>query len=217
MNRNILNRNVIIWLVVFCGLLLWSGWHPVDQFTWFLEVAPAVLALIALSVTRRRFPLTTFTYVWILIHCAILMVGGKWTYAENPLFEWLKGPFGFERNNYDKLGHFFQGFVPALVLREVLVRCAVVNGRVWRDVLTVSFCLAVSAFYEFVEWWVALATAEGADAFLGTQGYVWDTQSDMWMAFCGAVCAVTLFARFSDAAIAGMRHNENFTGSSSGA
>ncbi|MBN2803401.1 MAG: DUF2238 domain-containing protein [Deltaproteobacteria bacterium] len=196
-----MTRNSFIWLVVFFGLLFYTGFYPVDRFTWFLEVAPALMALLALGVTRRRFPLSTFLYVWILIHCAVLMIGGKWTYALNPLFEWLKEPFGWERNNYDKLGHFLQGFVPALVLREVLIRLNVVNGRKWLVVLVVSFCLAVSAFYEFIEWWVAVATGDGADAFLGTQGYVWDTQSDMFMAFCGALVAVVIFARTSDRAI----------------
>jgi len=193
-----MNRNAAVWLGLFFGMLIYTGVKPVDRFTWFLEVAPALMALVALGITRKRFPLTAFAYVWILVHCMILMIGGKWTYALNPLFEWLKEPLGWQRNNYDKLGHFFQGFVPALVLREVLIRLRVVNGRGWLAVLVVSFCLAVSAFYEFVEWWVAVATGDGAEAFLGTQGFVWDTQSDMFMAFIGALTAVTVFARLSD-------------------
>jgi len=119
------------------------------------------------------------------------MVGGHYTYAEVPLFD---GLFGSERNNYDKLGHFFQGFVPALLAREVLIRKNIVNGDLWRGIIIVSMCLAFSAFYELIEWWVALASGEDAEAFLGTQGYIWDTQSDMWLALVGAICSLLVLS-----------------------
>ncbi len=119
------------------------------------------------------------------------MVGGHYTYAEVPLFD---GLFGSDRNNYDKLGHFFQGFVPALLAREVLIRKSVVNGDLWRGIIIVSMCLAFSAFYELIEWWVALASGEDAEAFLGTQGYIWDTQSDMWLALIGAICSLLVLS-----------------------
>ncbi len=125
------------------------------------------------------------------MHCIILMVGGHYTYAEVPLFD---GLFGSDRNNYDKLGHFFQGFVPALLAREVLIRKSVVNGDLWRGIIIVSMCLAFSAFYELIEWWVALASGEDAEAFLGTQGYIWDTQSDMWLALIGAICSLLVLS-----------------------
>ncbi len=130
-------------------------------------------------------------YLLILLHCIVLMVGGHYTYAEVPLFD---GLFGAERNNYDKVGHFFQGFVPALLAREILIRKDVVNGRHWRNVIIVSICLAFSAFYELVEWWVALASGENAEAFLGTQGYVWDTQSDMGLALLGAISSLLVLS-----------------------
>ncbi len=145
--------------------------------------------------TYRSFKLTPILYFFVLMHCVILMVGGHYTYAEVPLFDNL---FGSERNNYDKVGHFFQGFVPALLAREILIRNQVVNGNVWRNVLIVSICLAFSAFYELIEWWVALASGENAEAFLGSQGYVWDTQSDMGHALLGTICSLVLLSRVHD-------------------
>ena len=176
-----------IWLAVFAAVFLWSAINPKDPFTWFLEVFPVIIAIIVLVATYHSFRLTPLVYGLILVHCIILMVGGHFTYAEVPGFDDL---FGSPRNNYDKLGHFAQGFVPAMIAREILIRKHIINGRYWRDFFTVSFCLAFSAFYELIEWWVALATGEGADAFLGTQGYIWDTQSDMAMAFIGAIIAL---------------------------
>jgi putative membrane protein len=188
----------VLWLAVYLAVLVWSGIGPKDRVTWFLEVTPALIALPLLAVTRRRFPLTPLVYALILLHCLVLMVGGHYTYAEVPLFDWLRDAFGMARNNYDKVGHFAQGFVPALVAREILIRFDVIRGAVWRNFLIVCFCLAVSAFYELIEWWVALASEEAAEAFLGTQGYVWDTQSDMAWALLGAVLALTLLARAHD-------------------
>ena len=154
-----------------------------------------MIGLALMALTYRRFPLTKLLYTAILLHCIVLMVGGHYTYAEVPLFD---GLFGAERNNYDKLGHFFQGFVPALLAREILIRKQVVNGRLWLALFTVSICLAFSAFYELIEWWVAMASGSGAEDFLGTQGYEWDTQSDMLMALIGALSAVVTLSRYHD-------------------
>jgi len=186
------------WIVIFLAVLIWSGIGPHDYPTWLLEVFPALAAAAVLWFTRERFPLTRLTYVLILIHCIILMVGGHYTYAEVPLGDWVRDAFDQTRNNYDKLGHFAQGFVPAIVAREILIRKNVVNFPGWRDFLTVCICLAISAFYELIEWWVALLSAEAADSFLGTQGYIWDTQSDMWLALLGAVGALILLSRLHD-------------------
>ena len=169
----------LLWLLVFGAALLWSAIAPKDRLTWWLEVMPALVALVLLTVTRRRFPLTPLCYGLILFHCIILMVGGHYTYAEVPLFDQIAEWTGGSRNNYDKVGHFAQGFVPALAARELLLRLRVINGDGWRAFLIVCFCLALSAFYELIEWWVALLSNEAAESFLGTQGYIWDTQSDM--------------------------------------
>ncbi|MHC4637163.1 MAG: DUF2238 domain-containing protein [Planctomycetota bacterium] len=184
-----------IWLSIFFLVLIWSGIGPKDYFTWILEVAPAIIGLVVLIATYNRFPLTPLLYTLILLHCMILMIGGHYTYAEVPLFETIKPIFGFERNNYDKVGHFAQGFVPAIIAREVLIRKEIVVSSKWRNFLIVSVCLAFSAFYELIEWGVAIATGESAEAFLGTQGYVWDTQTDMALALLGAVSALVLLAR----------------------
>ena len=132
------------------------------------------------------------------MHCIVLMVGAKYTYAEVPLFDWISEMVGWERNNYDKVGHFMQGFVPALLAREILIRKRVVNFPGWQNFIIISICLAFSAFYELIEWWAALLIGEDADAFLGTQGYVWDTQSDMWLALIGAICCVFLLRKLHD-------------------
>ncbi len=193
---------VAAWVVTYLVTLVWSGVHPKDYATWALEVAPAIIAFPVMALTYRRFPLTSLAYWLILAHCIVLMVGGHYTYAEVPAFDWLKAAWGLERNDYDKLGHFAQGFVPAIVAREILLRKAVVRGRGWLAFLVVCVCLAVSASYELIEWWVALSSGEAAEAFLGTQGYVWDTQSDMAMALVGAIAAVALLSRVHDRQIA---------------
>ena len=187
-----------LWLVIFMLVLVWSGINPKDYFTWALEVAPAVFGLVLLAITRKSFPLTPLLYFWILMHCIVLMVGGHYTYAEVPLFDHIKPWFGFERNNYDKVGHFMQGFVPALIAREILLRKAVMAAAGWRNFFIVCFCLAFSAFYELIEWWVAVLSDTGAEAFLGTQGYAWDTQSDMLFALIGAICALALLGKWHD-------------------
>ncbi|WP_420598515.1 DUF2238 domain-containing protein [Neptuniibacter sp.] len=176
-------------------MLVWSGIEPKDQFTWFLEVFPAIVGGLLLLLTFKNFPLTPLLYLLILIHCIVLMIGGHYTYAEVPFFE---GLFGAERNNYDKVGHFAQGFIPAILAREILIRKQVVRGRAWLNLFIVSVCLAFSALYELIEWWVALLTGEDAEAFLGTQGYIWDTQSDMGLALTGAICAILLLSRWHD-------------------
>jgi len=191
-------RNRAIWIGIFLAVLVWSGISPKDYPTWFLEVFPALLGGAVLWYTRETFPLTRLVYVLILFHCIVLMVGGHYTYAEVPLFDWLRDTFDLQRNNYDKVGHFVQGFVPAMVAREIVIRHRVFNYAGWRDFFIVSFCLGFSAFYELIEWVVALASAEAADAFLGTQGYVWDTQSDMAYAMIGAIVALALLGRIHD-------------------
>ena len=193
---------VLLWLAAFFGVLVWSGIQPKDYFTWLLEVTPALIGIVVMGVTRRSFPLTTLAYSLILIHSIILMVGGHYTYAEVPLGDWMREAFSLARNNYDKLGHFAQGFVPAILAREIMIRLRVVNGVRWRAFLVICVCLAISAFYELVEWWVALLSQEAADSFLGTQGYVWDTQSDMAWALAGAVLALLLLSRVHDRQIA---------------
>ena len=184
-----------LWLGLFFIVLIWSGINPKDQFTWLLEVIPAIIGLVLMASSYKHFKLTPILYGFILAHCIVLMVGGHYTYAEVP---WFDNLFGSERNNYDKVGHFFQGFVPALLAREILLRKNVVNGKGWLNVSVVSICLAFSAFYELIEWWVAVLSGENAEAFLGTQGYVWDTQSDMGIALLGAICSVLLLSKVHD-------------------
>lgn len=187
-----------LWLIVFFTVLVWSGINPKDYPTWALEVAPAVLGLFVLWATRRSFPLTTLVYAFILAHCVVLMVGGHYTYAEVPLFDAIKPLFGFERNHYDRLGHLMQGFVPALIAREVLIRRRVLNRRGWLFFLVLCVCLALSATYEMIEWAVAVWSEQGAAAFLGTQGDPWDTQSDMALCGIGAILAQLTMRRFHD-------------------
>ena len=191
-----------LWLVIFFAVLLWSVIEPKDLFTWFLEVFPALIALVVLAKTRHSFPLTPLLYQLILLHAVILMVGGHYTYAEVPLFDWIQEWTGSARNNYDKLGHLAQGFVPALVARELVIRKQIIRGRRWQHFFCVCTCLAISAVYELLEWGVAIATGEGAEAFLGTQGYEWDTQSDMFYALIGAVTALLTLSRYHDRQLA---------------
>ncbi|PCM43735.1 hypothetical protein CPA50_15350 [Marinobacter sp. ANT_B65] len=184
-----------LWTSIFMAALVWSGINPKDQITWFLEVLPALIGVAVLVATYRSFELTPVLYLLILMHCVILMIGGHYTYAEVPFFD---GLFGAERNNYDKLGHFFQGFVPAVIAREILIRKHVVNGRRWLNLFVICVALSFSAFYELIEWWVAVISGEGAKAFLGTQGYIWDTQSDMAFALVGAITSLVLLSRYHD-------------------
>ncbi len=189
--------------IYFCFLLSvlaltfsWSAIHPHDYFTWFLEIFPIIIALPILIFSYKKFPLTHLLYGLILIHAIILLVVGHYTYAEVPLFNWLKDAFNLSRNYYDRVGHFAQGFVPAIVAREILLRKNIVINAVknnaWLFFIVCCICLSISATYEFVEWWVAVASGESADAFLGTQGDVWDTQWDMFIALIGAILAQIL-------------------------
>lgn len=182
------------WTLLFLAVFVWSAINPKDYPTWILEVAPGVIGFIILAVTRKFFPLTTLCYSLILLFCWILFVGGHYTYAEVPLFDTIKEVFNQSRNNFDKLGHFAQGFVPAIVCREIIIRLKIINGKYFTHFFTVCFCLALSAFYEMLEWWVALLSDDAAEAFLGTQGYVWDTQSDMAWALLGAISALILLS-----------------------
>ena len=187
-----------LWLGIFFLTLGWSAINPKDYATWLLEVAPAIIGLAIMAFTYNSFRLTPLLYGLILAHCVILIVGGHYTYAEVPLFDYLKPVFGWERNNYDKLGHFMQGFVPAILAREILIRKAVVASTAWRNLFIISICLAFSAFYEMLEWAVAVLTGTASEAFLGTQGYIWDTQSDMGMALLGAGMALLILSGLHD-------------------
>lgn len=171
-----------------------------------MEVAPAIIGAALLVFTYNSFRLTPLVYSLILIHCIILMIGGHYTYAEVPLFDSLKDVFGFTRNNYDKVGHFVQGFVPALIAREIILRKNIIHGTAWQYFFIISFCLGFSAFYELIEWCVALLSEEAAEAFLGTQGYIWDTQSDMGWALLGAVTGLIGLSHFHDQQLRKLKH-----------
>ena len=187
-----------ILLVVGAVALVVSGIGPANRTTWWLEIFPILLAVPVLFVTRNRFPLTPLVYRLIFVHALILMLGGHYTYAKVPLGFWMQDWFGFARNHYDRIGHFAQGFVPAIVAREILLRKSpLVRGK-WLFTIVTALCLAISACYEFVEWWAAVLGGSAADAFLGTQGDVWDTQWDMFMALVGAVTAQLALGRVHD-------------------
>ena len=189
-------------MVLLAPLLGWSAIGPHDRFTWFLEVAPVFIGLPIVLAVQKRFPLSTLLLVLLWWHSVILIVGGHYTYARVPLGDWAMEWFGWTRNNYDKIGHFAQGFVPAILVRELLVRTSPLKGSRWLPFLCVSVCLAFSAFYELIEWWVAVASGGAADDFLGTQGYVWDTQSDMGWALGGAIISLALMSRWHDRSMA---------------
>ena len=177
-------------VVLVLAVLAWSGIRPHDRFTWFLEVLPVLIGLPVVLLTHRRFPLTPLLATLLAVHACILMVGGKYTYAEVPVGNWVRDALGLARNHYDRVGHFAQGFVPAILAREILWRRSPLRGSRWLPFVVASICLAFSACYEFIEWWTALATGEGATAFLGTQGDPWDTQWDMFLALVGATTAL---------------------------
>jgi len=195
------NNRLALMIAIFLAVLIWSAIRPHDYFTWFLEVVPALIGLAILAATYRKFRFTEMAYWLMLTHAIILMIGGHYTYAKVPLFDWIKVTFDLGRNHYDKVGHFAQGFIPAILAREVLLRKSPLRQGKWLSFIVVSICLAISAFYEFIEWWVAVATGTAAEAFLGTQGYVWDTQSDMFLAFIGAISALVLLGKIHDRAL----------------
>ena len=201
------HRLKIVWFTLFFAVLIWSAINPKDYFTWALEVAPALIGLVVLIVTYPKLTLSKLTYSLILLHCVVLMIGGHYTYAEVPLFDTFAEWFGWGRNHYDKLGHFIQGFVPAAIARELLLRFDVVKNERWLVMFVLSFCLAFSALYELIEWWTALAVGEDAEAFLGTQGYIWDTQSDMFLALIGSIVFLTFFRKSQNLSIQNLTHN----------
>jgi len=190
------DRQYLSALCTFVGVFfIWSAIRPHDYFTWFLEVFPVLIALPLLLMTRHKFPLTNLIYSLIALHMVILLVGGHYTYAEMPVFNWLRDYYGWDRNYYDRLGHVAQGFVPAMLAREILLRTSPLKPGKWLFFIVVCVCLAISAFYEFIEWWVALASGSDAVAFLATQGDIWDTQWDMFLAFSGAIFAQLLLTK----------------------
>ena len=184
-----------IWITIFFITLIWSGIKPHDYFTWFLEVVPALIGIIILFKTEKSFPLTRLVYILILVHSIILMIGGHYTYAEVPFFNTLKEMFDLSRNNYDKLGHFAQGFVPSMIAREILIQKKLINSKAWENYIIIAICLSFSAFYELIEWLVAISSGESADDFLGTQGDIWDTQTDMALALFGAIIALVSLSK----------------------
>jgi len=185
-------------LAVFLGTFIWSIINPKEGFTCFLEIIPAIIGVLILALTFKKFRFTDITYFLILIHSIILFVGGHYTYAEVPLFDYIREIFHQSRNNYDKVGHFAQGLVPAMIIRELFIRKQVISNKSFFNFVIVCMCLAISAAYEWIEWGVSLATGDGGDAFLGTQGDVWDTQSDMLFATIGAIVGLILFSKIQD-------------------
>jgi len=186
------------WLTVFGVVAIWSAIGSKDTVTWWLEAGPALIGIVVMAWTYYSFRLTSLLYVLILLHMIVLFVGAHYTYAEVPLFDWIGQFLGEERNNFDKLGHLMQGLVPTLIAREILIRKHVIQSQAWLNFFAGTFALALSAFYELLEWWVALISEEAAEAFLGTQGYEWDTQSDMGYALLGAILALLFFKRLHD-------------------
>lgn len=189
-------------LAITAAIFAWSAIHPHDYFTWFLEVFPIIIVLPLLAATYRRFALSRLAYVLIAIHAVILIIGGHYTYAEMPLFNWLRDINGWDRNYYDRLGHLAQGFIPAIIIREILLRKSPLRPGKWLFFLVSCVALAISACYEFLEWWVALASGGDATAFLATQGDVWDTQWDMFLALLGSVISQLLLAKAHDRSMA---------------
>jgi putative membrane protein len=207
-NRRAASRRGLLLVVIVAAVgLALSGIAPNDRMTWWLEVGPVLIAVPLLAATFRGFPLTPLAYALVAIHAAILMLGAHYTYAEVPLGNWVRDAFDLERNHYDRLGHFAQGFVPAIVAREILLRTSPLRAGAWLFTLVVCVALAISAFYEFLEWCSALLGGIAAEKFLGTQGDVWDTQWDMFLAMCGAIVAQLLLARRHDREIRDIRGN----------
>lgn len=197
------SRYELLLLVSLAALLVWSGIAPHDRFTWVLEVFPIFIGIPALIVLYPKLRLTPLVYTLIWIHACILMLGGHYTYARVPLGFWMEQWFGFHRNHYDRIGHLAQGFIPAMVAREVFIRRSPLGRTRWLPFMTVCFCLAFSAFYELIEFWTALSTGEGATDFLGTQGDPWDTQWDMMLALIGSIVALLLLSRWHDRQLKG--------------
>jgi len=193
-------RNPVRALVIYCAAVLaWSAFKPHDYATWFFETFIGIGGVVALALTQRRFRFSNLVYLLVAIHFTILAVGGKYTYALNPWFEWLKGALGLARNHFDRVGHFAQGFVPAIIARELLLRTSGLKRGKWLAFLCIATCLAISAFYELIEWWAAALFYPANPAeWLGMQGDLWDAQEDMFMALLGATCAILLLSRLHD-------------------
>lgn len=196
---------LILAMLALLLILAASVFHPYDRTTWFMEVAPIFIALPIMIATYRRFPLTTLLYVLMFCHALVLIAGGHYTYARVPLGFWMQDVMSLSRNPYDKIGHYMQGFVPFLLMREILLRNGFLTSRRMAAFLSVCVAMAISAWYELIEWWSALALGQGADEFLGTQGDPWDTQSDMMFAFIGAITAWILLARLHDSMMERMK------------
>ena len=201
-------RSHLALLATVVAVLLWSSWRPYDRLTWWLEVSPTLAGLAILVGTYRRFRFTTLCYILIALHMCVLCVGGHYTYARVPFFDWLRPLFAWQRNHYDRLGHLMQGFVPAIIAREILIRFEVLKRKGWLTFLVLSICLAISAFYELIEWATALVSGAAATDFLGTQGDVWDTQSDMFLALVGAISALLLFSALHNREIRKRQEND---------
>jgi len=195
-------RKLKILIFLFFLFLLISAAKPYNYFTWFLEVVPALLGFAVLAAIYKKFEFSFFAYLLIFFHSVILMIGGHYTYGRVPLFNFVRDFFGFARNHYDRVGHFAQGFFPAIVIREILIRNNVVKNNNWLSFITISITLSVSVFYEFFEWWIAIFTGSAAGDFLGTQGDIWDTQWDMLWALIGATLAVILLGKLHDKSLA---------------
>lgn len=203
-----MDRRLVWFLVLLAPVVIWSWVSPHDRFTWWLESAPVVVGVPLILAFQRRFPLSSLLLVLLWLHCVILVTGGHYTYARVPLGEWARGWFGWTRNNYDKLGHFAQGFIPAILTRELLTRRSPLRGSRWLGFLVVCVCLAFSAFYELIEWFTAVTSGAAADDFLGTQGDPWDTQTDMLMALVGALVAVIGFSGWHDRSMEKLRNSD---------
>lgn len=198
MNDSIIQRRHLIMLIIGLIYLALTGVAPYDRLTWFMEIVPILIGLPILIISYKKFPLTKIAYTLIFIHAIILMHGGEHTYARAPLGYWFQDMFSMDRNPYDRIGHFAQGFGPAIIAREILLRRSPLQVGKWLSFIVVCFCLAFSAFYEMIEWWAAISLEQSAEAFLGTQGDPWDTQWDMFLALCGACTALLILSRVHD-------------------
>lgn len=199
-----MKKHLLLITLFFAGLII-SAIHPHDYFTWILEVFPAIIGFMILLITYKRFQFTYFTYTMILIHCYILFIGGHYTYANVPIGNWVRDTFHQTRNNYDKLGHFFQGFVPAMIVREIFIKADIIKKKEWMPFLIICVCGTISLLYELLEWLVSVTSGSSGDSFLATQGDVWDTQSDMLFALIGAICMLIFFSKILDRQITKMR------------
>jgi putative membrane protein len=198
-------KKYLLLIALFFIALIWSAIKPHDYFTWILEIFPAIIGFIVLLFTFKGFRFTYLAYVFILAHCCVLFIGGHYTYALVPAFNWVKEVFHQSRNNYDKVGHFFQGFVPAMIAREVFIRKQVIAKKGWMPFLVVCVCGTISLLYELLEWLVSVSSGSAGDSFLGTQGDIWDTQSDMLFAIIGAITMLLIMSKWQDKAISKMQ------------